>query len=668
MYAFLVKKKLSIQVDNFFRVYNPVTDLSQASPSKMYIHCGREQELIVKLLEEENRDREDIVLVNEAQLLSLDLTPPRLGRMSAKLITPTLTLYNDKSPLLKQLQILKQKNPNKATFRIAILNSYGSNLGDAMMGASAMRWVSQILKKYLGGFNVDLYIGLCKDSTAADIISYEDWVANVFSFTPTVDEFSIYDAYFDFTGLLSLPRFNKMPIVDWFLWWFGLEPDEIPLEKKRNKVNIREQSLEYVRELLEPFKSKKVFLFNHESSTNLRSCPGYVAVKIIKKILEKHLSVHVVIAQELEFKHKRLLNLSQAINSVQRYIALVTEVDAVITVDTFAQHIADAASVATVALFSSIDPMFYKYYPFSENITIPDAKKLPAWGKAKLNQEEWLLVKPLYLRAWEKLNVGNVLKSLNKKMEYRKSFNECSGVKIFLENHLHDIYVQDSGVKRMRYFKDTELFKYMQIEVIKMLNKICKTNMHGCIATPGSFETIADVVKKLVNNGKLYIFEPRQVLRELMHSNLKQQGFYDNIFLQETLTFSGRQVLFVNDMDIYTEFDLMEWGNTRKKIQVKSDTVDSFELSQCDFIAILSPSDILESLKGAMNTIEKHKPNIVLGPIKYPDSILVYGVLKKENYNYFFSKRLGSSNKVMMLCISDKIGYDLDEYEEIGFK
>jgi len=422
MYAFILKKKITIITNDFIRTYLPQEKgFKNIELCKTYIHCGNEKELILEYLQKTNESLDNLVFINETQLLSWKYTPPRIGRLSAKIYNNNLELYESKNPLIDQLNILKQKFTDKSLFTIAIINPYGANLGDSTMGATAMRYISKIIKEHLGDFKADMFLGLKQDLVYAQIISDGDWVGNVYHKSPLVEDLAMYDAYFDFTGLMNLPRINELPMVDWFLWWCGIEPEDVESECKRNKLVIAQNIYKSISDYLEPYTKVKKLFFNPKASVALRSCPDAIAKKILKELLNLEPSLYIIIDQDIEYKHKRVINLHKEIDSPQKFIALVAQVDGVITVDTFTHHIAAAFSIPAVTVTTSLDPQSYRYYPFAYNTTIPNAKKLPAWNKFKVNKDEWQKIKPQYDKAWMKLDISMLLNALNEKIEYKIS-------------------------------------------------------------------------------------------------------------------------------------------------------------------------------------------------------------------------------------------------------
>jgi len=77
--------------------------------------------------------------IHETALLGWAAFPVRLGRMSCRMEEAGLYLHQEAEPLPAQLQALRAKKPLQQHFRIAIVNGFGSNLGDSTVGATALR-------------------------------------------------------------------------------------------------------------------------------------------------------------------------------------------------------------------------------------------------------------------------------------------------------------------------------------------------------------------------------------------------------------------------------------------------------------------------------------------------------------------------------------------------
>ena len=133
------------------------------------------------------------------------------------------------------------------------------------------------------------------------------------------------------------------------------------VRKKSNPVDISGRSPD-----------NPILLYHNLSTTPLRSIPNSLAKKHIEEILENS-NFFVVSATGLNFEHERFLNLNQYSSDLDDFASIVSEVDAVITVDTCAYHLADAFSTPTVAIFSTIDPSKRcENYPFVKGVLLEE--------------------------------------------------------------------------------------------------------------------------------------------------------------------------------------------------------------------------------------------------------------------------------------------------------
>ncbi len=195
-----------------------------------------------------------------------------------------------------------------------MVNGFGSNLGDNLMGITAFRLVARCLQAHFASFSVDILFGPDSNPANKDTVGYEPWVDQVLFQSVALIDFARYDAYFDVTDLIVLPGYDEMPTVDWYLWWFGLDPDTCAPEDKRNQGYIRWPEWQAVATLLRSTSGKRV-LFNPKASVALRSMPAAVARAFAEGLLALDEEICLVVDQPLDIEHERLLDLPAQINS-----------------------------------------------------------------------------------------------------------------------------------------------------------------------------------------------------------------------------------------------------------------------------------------------------------------------------------------------------------------
>ena len=295
MRVFCVPEDVVVSSHRFSRRYSGITTTKDVPLDLLIIDTGGETDLVNKALEEQRKKRlggdgdlvelsdkdtvegaskkeGEVTLVGETALLPWAGFPTRLGRVSTRFAGKGLYMHEELEPLVAQLHSLISRFPHKQHFRIAAVASFGTNLGDSLIGMTAMRILADTLRQHLPSFVVDMLLCTSGNPANSDIVGHEPWVGDLHPIGPSVSDFARYDAYFDFTGLIGLPRITEMPIVDWFLWWGGLNPAVVSAERKRNIVNISWQAWSQVTLLLNGVTGKRV-LFNPTASVPLRSFP-----------------------------------------------------------------------------------------------------------------------------------------------------------------------------------------------------------------------------------------------------------------------------------------------------------------------------------------------------------------------------------------------------------
>lgn len=660
MHAFIVSEAVTVNTGKFIRHYPAAKPAAETPIDSMFIDCGGESKLLKDFLEKQHTEEAEedapksppVNLIGEPQLLAWVLCPPRLGRLSAKLIHESLQLYEEAEPLLLQLAVLKARCPHKKHFRFALVNGYGTNLGDATLGATAMRMVASVMTEQLGSFSCDVFVGVQSGLANADIVGYEPWVAQVFFESPSLQTFSRYDGYFDFTNLINLPKFTDLPTVDWYLWWCGLDAKRFAIEQKRNRMTIRWDAWQTISQLLKSVGDGKRVLFNPKASVPLRSCSPEIAARIAKKILDADNKLQLVIDQPLDFTNKRLINFAGKIDSPYKFMALIAQMDGVITVDSFAPQLVDACSVPAVHICTSLPVETYPYYPFSHVCEIPGARDLPAWLKFKLeNDEQWIEMKDAYDKAWSKLDVRAILKALDEKIALRQS--SPNAVRPFLtsENHQHKIVVERLGMRQLRYENVTAVWVRATQRLIDINRVFLKPGMTAILMTPGQASLPLAMASKLMTLGHLHVFEPRVLRRQLMAADVSSQAVQLDVCWHTNIPVPNCKQVKINDTDAFAQTDPTEWGNLPNQVEIPAASIDSFNLTACHCLVMMPPMPWSLSLQGALETIRKFRPALFFAPITKDAARAVLALLKDDNYQFWAESALEKGDMENMVLL-----------------
>jgi hypothetical protein len=623
MRAFIAHEEVTVTTPQYSRHYRAKPAGTEVPLDRVIIDTGGESALVQKALEEQQKGASKaeegggegkVTLLGDKALLSWSGMPPRLGRISSHLVGEGLHHHEELAPLPLQLAALVARNPGKRHFRIAVVAAFGTNLGDCLIGMTAMRLVVETIRHALPGFLLDML--LCSSGNLAnlDIVGHEPWVGELHVLGLSVTDFARYDAYFDFTGLIGLPRIMEMPMVDWFLWWSGLDPATVPDERKRNILNMPWAPWMQVSQLLQGLSGKRVF-FNPLASVPLRSIPEEQAVVLAQRLLELDPDLRLVVDRPMKLEHPRLLDLSSKINSPQKFQALVAQLDGVITVDTFAIHVADAANVPTVGLLASIPPDAYRYYPLQHGMLIPGGAELPAFRKFKVRTaEEWEMIKDAYALAWAKVDAGEVLGELRKVMEKGRQVALHQGLRFYHAQHQSLRYLETPGGRRLPFEHSLPIWDRAVLRQGSIMHSLLMPGGTAVVLAPGQSTFPLLLAEKLGCEGKLHLFEPRPLRRTLIGMDLLDRAGYVNIVWHDTLPARARQ-LAVSEEDALCETTPLRWGSLKKERSIAALPLDALGLQQLSGLFSFAPMPHLLALESAIETLKRTRAPVLCSPI-----------------------------------------------------
>ena len=109
-----------------------------------------------------------------------------------------------------------------------------------------------------------------------------------------------------------------------------------------------------------------------------KSIPQVFAVEILKELLSKYEDYYIVSALSIDPKIKddRYIDLSKESKYLIDFMYIVSQVDAVLSVDTSTYHISEALMIPTIALFTDENyGKKIKYYNFVKAIEVEDKSK-----------------------------------------------------------------------------------------------------------------------------------------------------------------------------------------------------------------------------------------------------------------------------------------------------
>lgn len=646
MHAFLVAEDFTVQTNRFARRYAGGTLTGAVPVERMVVDTGGEGMLVRRAMEQHfaNSGKTDDVVkisdvsagsdtdskdapeagpyvtgVTETALLHWAAFPPRLGRLSSRIVGDGLHHHEEPEPLATQLAVLRARYPGKKHFRLAAVNAFGTNLGDCVLGMTAMRAVVPLLEQYLGSFVVDMLLGAHSSAGNFDIVGHEPWVGQVRLTGPTLQEFADYDAYFDFTGLISLPRFNEIPIVDWYLWWAGLDCAKVVAEDKRNRIYLRREAYEQIAAVLRPIAAPRV-LFNYKASVALRSCPESAAVALVEKLLAADADLQIILSAPLAFSHPRVHALHEPLKAgTDRFNALVAQVDGVISVDTYSIHAADAFHTPVVGLYASVPPDAYPYYPLHEGLLVPGGESLPAYRRSKVGDDEWEALQPLYEAAWHHLDAGKVLESL-RAIKARRAQVSAPQLHFRSAPHRPNLLRRTPYGRQLRFDAAAPRWERAVARHIDMAKLLAKPGGTAVVVAPGQSQFTVALAEHIGPDGRLHLFEPRPYRRTLIAMDVLEFAPQTPVYWYETLPAKAKNIEVAIEEPLGETTPLL-WGSSRVQRSLQALSIDALGLSVLSALFLFAPMPYRVAIQSAQETLAKTKAHIVCGPIERIDEV-----------------------------------------------
>lgn len=645
MHFFALSQDWTFETPNLRHHYRGVGDVQSPSVERVYLAVGGEVRQHMKATKSLGANAQPALhIIDESALLDWAPFPVRLGRISTHLVGDGLHVHSDDAPLSAQLQALRARKPDKQHWRFAIVNGFGTNLGDSTVGITAFRVVLQYLRERLPSFSCDALLCPGASAAVADILGHEPEVERVLFHNLTVAEFAQYDAYFDFTNLINLPRYNELPTVDWMLWWCGLAPDAVPAEHKRNRGHILEDAWQAVQALLR-YRPGQTVLFNPKASVPLRSMPEDVALQFAQRLLALDPQITLVIDQPLPLKHQRLVDLSGKITTPEMFKALVGQVDGVITVDTFAIHQADISSTPCVTLFSSIAPTAYPYYPYNAGLGIPGYEALPAYQRPKVADEEWGKIKDAYHAAWARLNPAQVLALLREKMAQRQAHphphpNEPARLTVGPAAAPASCVVLDGAVPRLKRQRLAPEHAWASQRFAGLTEQLLKPGSVAVMACAPDAPLALTLAQRIAPHGELIVLEPRAPLARNVEAALHLAGSPCTARVLEAVSLSGAAHANIHVLQPWSESRSSEWGNLPAVVTVPSQPVDALALEQCNALLLQSPMPYELFINGALETLKRCRPLLLVAPVSRKEATAVLQAAQAAQYDFWVEAAL----------------------------
>lgn len=601
-------------------------------------------------------------LYAEAGLARWPGFPVRLGRRRER--EAAQATAGERAPLHRQLVALRERRPRRRHFRVALVGGFGFNLGDTLMGATAWRILLPVMRTVLGSVSASVLLGPLAHPAAADLIGHEEGIDDVQFMSPSLQDFSRYDAYFDFTGLVALPRFNEGPALDWILWWLGLAPGDVAPAAKRNRLRLPAAALDWARERLGTRPGPRV-VFVWRASTPLRSMPDELAARLAADLLDAAPGVTLVTERAIGLAHPRLLDLGATADSAVRMMALVAEADGLLTVDSLAPHVADAADVPTVMLLNSFPATRFPFYPNMHVTVPPSMASLPGWGVTKVADELWDGMKGDYARAWEGVSASACWASLAERMAARPSAGLRTRVEAGTARRPGRASLPAAGKPFPRDVAGP-LDRWVDWECSRLAARILGPGRVAVLAGGGNGALALAMARHVSPRGILHVLEPRRLRAQKLAADAEALDLsVIRMWAVAAGSRSGRRT--IPDFDPLGEAHPGAWGNLEGGVEVGVTALDDLALVDCHALVVTAPQEVVPALSGAAGLLGRAGPVVIAAPVRGADTAALRRVLDGAGYRGFVSwADRGHAGAALLVAVPRTLDIAIENVEPLG--
>ena len=344
-------------------------------------------------------------VVDEDRVLQSESAPVELGtsnrgeapRYQARLEGRVVSLPF--RPLEQQLDAFGDTE----TPRTAIINGFGTGIGDYVVGLTAWRVARErMLRAGFESVSTEIWARTHGVPRARLVCETEPSISGIRTLPVTGEEFAELDGFWDLSGLLDRPGFREMPTVDFFLQCLGVDPASVSDGDKRNRIRLPEPVISEIDAALSSL-DRPFVLLHTLSSTPLRNMPP----AIIHRVLDEFATCpdfQVASLHTLPVDDDRYLDLSHLFRSHWHFCATVSRASGLLSVDTSTYHVADAFHIPSLVVFTTVPPeRWIRYYPTVEAVMLDGIRESEFLG---LHVSDDPRVLSEIGRFWERLDVA----------------------------------------------------------------------------------------------------------------------------------------------------------------------------------------------------------------------------------------------------------------------
>jgi hypothetical protein len=384
------EEQIAASHEEYGYVYEHTFDKFDDTTNTIYFTTPCDHDRRVKSLENKKSNTK-LNVVNPYSIASLPVFPKNIGFIE----------FDEVVDILSKVEKID----------IGILNAMSNAIGDHLIGMQAFAYFQNKLAETFPDKEIKISLYQFNPYHVQSItVQWQGKFQHVFMLPNRVSKLCQHNAFIDLGTLLLRENFDNQPMIDFFLGALSIDPSTVPVEAKRVKYQVNPQAKRQAQDLFVVLKSSKrpILLFHNTSTSPIRSINTIESIRIIKEILNKS-DYFVVTTSHSDFQHPRFLSLSKYSQRLDDFAAIISQVDAIVTVDTSTYHIADAFNIPTVVLFTSIQPEYrIKYYPYTRAIMLEEKDGL-LWGRHKIENTKSETLTQYVDQLCKKIDVDQVL-------------------------------------------------------------------------------------------------------------------------------------------------------------------------------------------------------------------------------------------------------------------
>ena len=258
---------------------------------------------------------------------------------------------------------------------VHVINGMGVTLGDSIIGLTALA----AIKKRHPGLSFTIYR---PNQAPTYVKQLYDLAAPVFGSVVDLpvplaslpnDELQL-----DIGNHLFWTNFSSMPMIDFFLWALGIEPEDIKAQDKSNDW-LKQVAVPALKGTWAP---QEYVLLCPTASTPVRSIPDSFRAEAVDRLWEKF---HLPVLGFGAIAHDHYTDITSLSPDTAHFLTWVKNARFLVTSDTAAVHIAAGFDVPTAAFFTTIPADMrvrdYRHCRFLD-LDLPELQGMHASGRA----------------------------------------------------------------------------------------------------------------------------------------------------------------------------------------------------------------------------------------------------------------------------------------------